>query len=71
MRGLVNQWDMLCSVSSPVCEVVVGVGHVDEPLDEVGTLDEAEEHLQTADTSDTQLSLTRTFVTHLTAPLPR
>lgn len=29
----------------PVCEVVVGVGHVDETLDEVGTLDKAEEHL--------------------------
>lgn len=30
----------------PVCEVVVGVGHVDEALDEVGALDEAEEHLK-------------------------
>lgn len=36
---------MLCSILSPVCEVVVGVGHVDQTLDEVGTLDEAEEHL--------------------------
>lgn len=32
---------------SPVCEVVVGVGHVDQTLDEVGPLNEAEEHLQT------------------------
>lgn len=30
----------------PVCEVVVGVGHIDEALDEVGALDEAEEHLE-------------------------
>ena len=32
--------------SSPVGEVVVGVGHVDQPLDEVGALDEAEKDLQ-------------------------
>lgn len=32
--------------SPPVCKVVVGVGHVDEALDEVGALDEAEEHLE-------------------------
>lgn len=32
---------------SPVCEVVVGVGHVDQTLDEVRPLNEAEEHLQT------------------------
>lgn len=31
--------------SPPVCKVVIGVGHVDEALDEVGALDEAEEHL--------------------------
>ena len=39
-----------CSVLwmlSPVCEVVVGVGHVDQTLDEVCPLNEAEEHLQT------------------------
>lgn len=30
-----------------MCEVVVGVGHVDQTLDEVGTLYEAEEHLET------------------------
>lgn len=32
---------------SPVCEVVVGVGHIDQTLDEVGALYEAEEHLET------------------------
>lgn len=36
---------MYGSILSPVCEIVVGVGHIDQPLDEVGTLDEAEEHL--------------------------
>ena len=30
-----------------MCEVVVGVGHVDQTLDEVGALHEAEEDLQT------------------------
>lgn len=30
-----------------MCEVVVGIGHVDQALDEVGALDEAEEHLKT------------------------
>lgn len=39
-------------ILSPVCEVVIGVGHVDQTLDEVGTLYEAEEHLQT----NTQIS---------------
>lgn len=29
-----------------MCEVVIGVGHIDEALDEVGALDEAEEHLE-------------------------
>lgn len=33
-------------VSPPVRQVVVGVGHVDEPLYEVGALYEAEEHLE-------------------------
>lgn len=33
------------TVRSPVCQVVVGVGHIDEALDEVGALDQAEEHL--------------------------
>lgn len=32
---------------SPVCQVVVGIGHVDQTLDEIGALDQAEEHLQT------------------------
>lgn len=29
-----------------MCQVVVGVGHVYEPLDQAGPLDEAEEHLR-------------------------
>lgn len=37
----------MCVCFIPVCQVVVGVGHVDESLDHVGTLDEAEEHLNT------------------------
>lgn len=35
-----------------MCKVVVGVGHVDQTLDEVGTLDEAEEHLRTSTQDD-------------------
>lgn len=34
----------LCAL--PVCQVVIGIGHIDESLDHVGTLDETEEHLK-------------------------
>lgn len=33
-------------VGAPVGEVVVGVGHVDQALDEVGVLDQAQKHLE-------------------------
>ena len=46
----------------PVCQVVVGVGHVDESLDEVGALDQAEEHLDRVQT--TAPSHTHTHTTH-------
>lgn len=38
--------------SPPVCKVVIGVGHVDEALDEVGALDEAEKHLEKTHKTD-------------------
>ena len=34
-------------LQNSVCQVVVGVGHVDQALDEVGALYQAEEHLET------------------------
>lgn len=44
LRDIETQTEL--KFSPPVCKVVVGVGHVDEALDEVGALDEAEEDLE-------------------------